>query len=498
MPKAKDLPADAFVTSVVDLLVSSGQSFTFQHAKKLLKRSIAKLPEGKAKAAGEAQLPVLKRLLKKKLQDIVPAAEPRGNVISSVGSAQAFVSVVRTGDKVSGLLQARLPAHPALLERVLSQQESAVFEKSINHLMASSEWPDIGHVIIHACRHFSSELRQMAESCITTQRHEVRRKGPLATSANMLHVTPVLAADAGTGRLAEIRKAINSIAALCPLHRSPSNPVNFILSNACQPAHCPIATLLFTAAIAHALERLQALDGPWLTSGELRQTITHVQQHVHRLAAGLQANPAEVDCFLLQHPVTEIESCSSDSWAAVPCIGWLAIFNLVSLPRLRAMPTLTATAILLQRRCSQRHACLGDKAASEKAAVALSGKACSAATCSLVAGLQQPARLVAACQRQDACHPAKLGDFLMRYPDEEDLSQLQRHVLSSSDSVPKAVVEGDNDDDALFVLDAHADPAFTGAWSAPGEESGASDQVCGLLHLCDSSCLLNHQWTCLM
>lgn len=480
MPKAKDLPADAFVTSVVDLLVSSGQSLTLHHAKKVLKRSIAKLPEGKAKAAGEAQLPVLKRLLKKQLKQILPTSELRGNSnkLSSVGSAQAFLSEVRTGDRLSGLLQSRSPAHPALLERILNQQQGVAFENSINDLMASSEWPDIGHVIIHACRHFSNELRQVAEACITTRSHNGRRKGPLATSENMLHVTPVPATDAGAGRLAEISKSISSIAAMCPLHRPPTSPANFILNNACQPAHCPVSTLLFTAASAHALARLQALNGPWLTSAELQKTIVHVQRHVHILATGLQPDPAEVDSFLLQHPVTQIESCiSSDSWAAVPCIAWLGVLNSVSLPRLRAMPMLTATSILLQRKCSQRHACLGDKAGTEKAARALSDKACSAATCSLITGLQHPARLVAACQRQDACHPAKLGEFLMRYPDEEDINQLQRHVLQSNESVPEAAVEGDNEDDALFVLDPHADPVFTGAWTGPGEETHSSDEV---------------------
>lgn len=480
MPNAKELPADAFVESVVDVLISSKKAFTLLDAKKLLTRSISKLPEGKAKATAQAQLPVLKRLLRKKLIDILP--EPRTDANISVGSAQAFVAAARTGNKLSGLLQARLAAHPALLERVLSQQEGATFDESILHLIASSDSPDVGHVIVHACQRYSSELRQMAGLSITTQSRQGRKKSS-ATSEQALYFAPIV--DAGARRLAELSEALQSIAALCPLHGLPrSGPAHCILHNACQPPPSPIATLMFTAAAAHTLARLQHLQETCLTTAELRQTLTHVQQHVRELASGLQANPAEVGQFLLQHPVAAIDSCvPSHSWAAVPCIAWLAVHTTVACPQLRTAPFLNMPVVLLQRRCAQRHACLGDTAAAEKAMMALSGRPCSAAACSWMAGLQQPARLMSACQRQDACHPGKLCDFLLRYPDEEDIFHLQQLVLQSDESAPAAAAaDTEQGDDALFVLDAQAEPVFTGAWSAPdasANEDEGSDQVRG-------------------
>lgn len=476
----KQLPADVFVDNVVELLLSSELSVTLHHAKSLLKRSILKLPPGRVKIAAQAQLPQLNRLLKKKLQDVLPASETspkRGE--ASIGSSHGFLWAVQRGGSLSALLQARLPAHPALLQRFLSQKDGAEFDDSILRILAASEAPDAGHVINYVCQRYSGELRRMSDRCITAQDDIVPRKDAVRETIQKLYFVPLPETDADRGRLKAICVALASIASLCPLHIAAAKVPRCILRNACSQPTSPVATLMFTHSTAQVLSGWQRLQKTWLTAHHFHQAIVDVKWHLQQLVAGLLMDATEVDSFLLQHPATDIDRCTpADAWAAVPSLAWLAMQSATSFQRHQACPSLSITALLLQRQCSRRHVCLGDSVASNKATDALAGRPCSAETCSWLTGLQQPSRFVSALKSQDVSHPNKLGGFFMRYPHTDDISQLQQMFLLSQkqESAPVQPL----DDEGLFVIDFQSDPMFTGAWGSSGnseDEENTSDEV---------------------
>eukprot|EP00892_Ulva_mutabilis_P006849 jgi/Ulvmu1/4536/UM002_0262.1 len=472
----KELPADSFVENVVELLVSSGQPVSVHHANKVLKRTISKLPDGRPKRTAQSQLPQLKRLLKKKLQDVLPAAEAATKqVAKSIGSTRWFLSAVMARGSLADLLQARTPAHPVLLECILSQKEGKAFDESIIRLMSASLAPDTGHVINHACRRYSCELRQMSQLCIATQSEGGAGRGSSLEPTHQLCLVRTSSTEAHTGRLAEICKALATMASLVPLQLEPAAAMQGILRNACPPPAAPVATLVFTSAAAHVLAGWQQSQESRMTSVHFQQALAETERHVRKLIAGLPLDPARTDGFLLQHPVTEIDSCApSYPWAIVPSLAWLAVHAAASLKRHLASPSLSSMAILLQRQCSLRHLCLGDTVAAEKSTALLAGKPCSAATCNWIAGLQQPARLVAEVSRQNASRPSKLGGFLLRYPQADDVSHLQRVLLRCGEE-QAGVPDADQEDEDLFVLDSRADPFFTGAWSSPGASADDND-----------------------
>lgn len=416
-----------------NVLQSVGTPPTYKRAKHVLEHAIRQLPSGKPKQALQDALPQLRVALKKLIKQQGEQA-PADKTKRTWASQNGFMTAVHeASDPASMLIQCRLPAHRQLLRTITSGVSVNESIRACSRLCGASWGPDVSTVMQHACQLADGALKPAAVSLLSTSGScDVR----------------VDRSQAAVEGISDLLHAINELAAVSGLRAAAhsSEPAELLRNAGHRMACSAQGPLLFTLATAHVCDSLLHSGHTEWTSSTFSDMHTKAVGTLQRYCVSVDA--ADVEQFLLGHPVLDIPLLKGTPWAAVPMCAWLAVHTAVQPPaRCHALPL---QALLLQKAALHLHSIAGDASQCALETALMRDKLCSSDAVAWIKSLPAGTALPSCLSTRNLAE-SNLAALLLDHSVWAEVQALNKLHLASLQQNQDAA-EQQAHDSSLFVL----------------------------------------------